>query len=424
MNKKNIYKSLTIILLTLFLLNTLSAQKRRERNDIPKKLPLYIETHIFPSDSSFTCLLSYKVPYSNILFVKENSHYSSGYTISFELFDHEKFNKRIYGSSKVTTDNYSETMSENNYSEGFVIFEITEGNFQIRPSININNTDIEARIEPIELVVDSTQVFKPFFVNKTKHMCDSTNYQLINFQNSVPFSEGEYDMLIPSFSESQKSINLDIIQNEKSIINSKIYDTTFLNESVSLCNDKIVFTSKSTLPLLKFFKVNNVNQKLAEGEFEVNLELGKKNIKFKLPVLWYDKPNSLNDIEEAIEYLKIIGLNKSADSLLSLPEDEEYEALFNFGRRYDDDTSTTFNSVFAEFYSRIDYVQKEFNSLGKKDALDTDRGKTYINLGRPDNIVRTFNDTYDVIEVWEYKSLNEKIYFSDRTGTGKFERIK
>ncbi|MBU0475203.1 MAG: GWxTD domain-containing protein [Bacteroidetes bacterium] len=402
----------------------LNAQKRKERNEIPHKLPLYIETHIFPSDSLFTCLISYKIPFSNILFIKENTQYTSGYTISFELYINENLYKRIYSSSEVSTDNYSETLSENIYSEGFVAFEITEGNFQIRPSIIINNTDIEARIKPIELIVDSTQIYKPFFVNRTKLICDSINYQLVNFQNSIPFSEGGCDMLIPSFSEFQKSINLEILQNDKSIMNSKIYDTIFLNETVSSCNNQIVFTSDSTLPLIKFFKVNNVNQKLAEGEFEVSLELGKENINYKLPVLWFNKPNSLNNIEEAIDYLTIIGLSKSADSLSNFSEDAEYKALFNFWRRYDDDTSTVFNSVFAEYYSRIDYVKEEFNSVGKNDALETDRGRTYINLGRPDNIARKFNDVYDVIEVWEYKSLNEKIYFSDKTGTGKFERIK
>jgi len=115
---------------------------------------------------------------------------------------------------------------------------------------------------------------------------------------------------------------------------------------------------------------------------------------------------------------------EKADSLLNLTEEKEYNALYNFWKKYDDDTLTEFNSVFDQFYSRIDYVKKEFNSVGKKDAIETDRGKTYINFGKPDNIIRTFNEVNDVIEVWEYNALNKKIYFSDKTGTGKFERIK
>ena len=53
-----------------------------------------------------------------------------------------------------------------------------------------------------------------------------------------------------------------------------------------------------------------------------------------------------------------------------------------------------------------------------------DRGKTYLIYGEPDKIERTYSDVYNVLEVWIYNSMNEKIYFSDKTGTGKFERIK
>nr|MDA3862136.1 GWxTD domain-containing protein [Melioribacteraceae bacterium] len=143
-----------------------------------------------------------------------------------------------------------------------------------------------------------------------------------------------------------------------------------------------------------------------------------------LSVLWYDKPKSLENTEQAIEYLETIGFKHSADSLLDFSDDEEYQALFHFWKEFDDDSSTSFNPVFKEFYSRIDFVRNEYNTLGKSDGADTDRGRTYIVYGKPDNIERTFKDVYDVIEIWEYKLISEKIYFSDKTGTGKFERIK
>jgi len=73
---------------------------------------------------------------------------------------------------------------------------------------------------------------------------------------------------------------------------------------------------------------------------------------------------------------------------------------------------------------KIDFAKEEFNSLSKDDGLDTDRGKTYILYGEPDKIERTYSDIFNVLEVWIYNSMNEKIYFSDKTGTGKFIRIK
>lgn len=424
MNKNYLHKSIIALFLALFLFTNIHGQNKHEMNKKHPKLPVFIETHIFPAENIFNCVLSYKIPYSNVLFVKENNHYSSGYTISFEVYEKEKFVKRIYSSNNIFVDNYSETMSENIYSEGITLLTIAKGKYIIKPSIILNNTDIEAKIKPIELLVDSTQIYAPIFVKDVSQFCDSSKFQLVNFQNSIPFSDEQYHMLIPSFSENEKSIFIEFTQQNKSIIKIKINDHIFLNEKIESCNGKLMINKNSNLPLVKFFKVNFVNQKLEEGEVKLNVKIGSKNLEFQFQVLWFEKPNSLSDIEEAIEYLKIIGLNTKTDSLLNFKDEKQYDALYNFWAKYDDDTTTAFNSVFTEFYSRIDYVKKEFNSLGKNDAIETDRGKIYINYGKPDNIIRTFNEVYDVIEVWEYFELNENFYFSDKTGTGKFERIK
>ena len=83
-------------------------------------------------------------------------------------------------------------------------------------------------------------------------------------------------------------------------------------------------------------------------------------INFTSPVLWYNKPKSLTNIEHAIEYLEIIGFKNSVDDLLDFSDEEEYHALFDFWRKFDDDDSTAFNPVFDEFYSRIDFVVNKF----------------------------------------------------------------
>ncbi len=424
MNNIKTYKTFSILLLTLYLFNSSIAQKGREENTIPKKRPLYIETHLFSKDSTFICYLSYKIPLNNLLFVKENNYYSSGYSVNFELYKNNKFVKRVFGNGEVVTLSYSNTKNEKLYHEGVISFPIDDGEFSIKPSITLNNTGIEARIKPIKFLVDSSQTAKPIFVKNTKVKCNSVKYELVNFQNSLPFSEIEYAMLLPIDVENEEKISIIISQQNKIIFEKEIIDFEYLNPNITNCENKILLGSNSKLPLLKFAKLNFINRKLVEGMFEIELRIGEKIQKFQSPVLWSDKPKSLDNIEDAIEYLEIIGLENSADSLFDFSEDEEYQVLFDFWKRFDADTSTTFNSVFSEFYSRIDIVKNEFNSLGKKDALKTDRGRTYIFYGKPSSIERTFNDVYDIIEIWDYKELNEKIYFSDKTGTGKFERIK
>ncbi len=423
MYKAKINKTVIIFLLTILFTSILFPQKRREYRKVPSKRPIYFETHIFPNDSSFTCNLSYKISYNNLLFVKEDSHYSSGYSVTFEIYDEEDFVKRVIGNGEVITQTYSNTISDNIYHEGLIHFDIIEGDFEIKPSIILNNTAIEAKIKPFKLIVDSAQIYKPYFVGKIE-LCDSVKYQLVNFQNSVPFSEQKFDMLIPMYLNRKEKIALEILQNDKIVLEKELVNFDVLNSNLAECKGEIILNNNSDLPLIKFYKVNYINQKLVEGQFQIKLKIGGEDVNFTTPVLWYDKPKSLTDIEQAIEYLEIIGFNESADSILDLPDEEQYQALFSSWNKFDDDKSSSFNIVFNEFYSRIDFVIDEFNSLGKNDGVETDRGRTYIIYGKPDSIERTFNNTYDVVEVWDYKSINEKIYFSDKTGTGKFERIK
>ena len=167
-----------------------------------------------------------------------------------------------------------------------------------------------------------------------------------------------------------------------------------------------------------------MNKNLIEGDARIHISSESIQLEFDTKVFWNDKPRSLFNSEYAIEAINLIGYNSVADSLLDISDDEQYQALFNFWSRFDDDKSNSFNEVFDEYYSRIDFVNKEYNSLNKNDGLKNDRGKTYLIYGEPDKIERTYSDVYNVLEVWIYNSMNEKIYFSDKTGTGKFERIK
>ncbi len=423
MDNKKIYKVRVILFLAILIFNISFAQKGRDNNLVSQILPVYIETHTFPTDLSYVCYLSYRIPFSNLLFVREGEQYSSGYTLSFELYKKDKFIKRFFVKEKVLTKKYSNTLSSSLYDNGVTSFEMSEGDYLIKPVLSLSNTDIEVKIEPIKLRIDSAQVLKPIFV-KTMMKCESSKYQLANFQSHLPYSENKFNLLLPIISSEERPVNISILQGGKTILEEKITKYEKLNPIILECDEKVSIGRNSELPLVNFAKIDFVNKKLMEGKFEIKVKVGEKKKVFNSVVVWHNKPKSLGDVEKAIEYLEIIGYKKEADSLSKFSDEQQYQALFNFWKKFDDDTTTTFNAVFDEFYSRIDVAQKKFNSLNKKDALATDRGLTYILYGKPDSVKRTFNNIYDVIEVWEYKSMNKKIYFSDKTGTGKFERMK
>jgi len=416
-------RKLLFFIFFLLFLNVLFAQRRKDREELSKRPPIYFETHIVPNDSLFTCFISFKIPYNNLLFVKENGSFKSELSITYEILKNKKFFSRKFDKKTISIHEYERTKEAKLFLEGVASFSIEAGDYRIHPAILIGNTDIDFKSKPLRLLVDSNQVSRPLVVYSGAS-CDSSNIKLANFQNSIPFSKNEYDLLIPIYSDKELSLNVEIKQDDKIIIDKKITEYELLNNELSECGNQIIITDNNNSEFVKYFRLKFVNRNLIEGNAKIFIKSEDFESEFDINVFWNEKPKSLFNSEDAIEAMILIGQRDIADSLLDIFEDEQYQALFNFWSKFDDDNSTSFNEVFYEYYSRIDFVKEEYNSLGKNDGLDTDRGKTYLIYGEPDKIERTYSEVYNVLEVWIYNSLHEKIYFSDKTGTGNFERIK
>jgi GWxTD domain-containing protein len=73
----------------------------------------------------------------------------------------------------------------------------------------------------------------------------------------------------------------------------------------------------------------------------------------------------------------------------------------------------------SEYYKRVDYTAKNFSSLSGKKGFETDRGKVYIQFGKPKTIERGSNSEGKVVETWYYND-QKKFIFIDKQGTGDF----
>jgi GWxTD domain-containing protein len=399
----------------------LIAQKQLHDEPINDRTPIYFESHISLIDSIFNCNVFYRIPYDNLVFTQANSLYSSGFGITIEIYEGEKFVKRVFSYNKVKSNNYNETTNAQIYKQGILSFQLRAGNYKLKPSLILDNTELEIYTRAMDLHVDSTQIYKPIYVAFNESTKD---YSLINFQNSILFSSNSHDMLIPVHNKAVDKIYVKLKQNDKTIIDQSITKKVELNNHFFESNNGNIILNNEKEVKYQFFLIKNIGKKLTEGKAEIQIKINDMNLTFTSNVFWKNKPKSLQDVEQAIEYLSLVGYKHSADSLLNLPDDKQYKALYGFWKKIDADSSRSYSDVFNEYYSRIDFIKNEFNSLGKNDAMETDRGKTYLVFGKPDKIERKFNDVYDVLEIWEYKSIEKIIYFSDKTGTGKFERIK
>jgi len=418
-------KKFTLIIFFLVIVSLSAQHKGRGERDESFPSPVSIETHLIPSDSLFICFISFKIAFRNLVFLKENGIFKSKISLAVEVEVNDEVIDRVIKKSNAFVEDYELTKSNDLFLQDITSITLPKGNYTLNPFVTIENTEIEAKLRPLKINADSANLSYPIVVYKDKIDSNGIDvYSLSNSENSIPYSLDAYDLLVPVFDMSINTIEVDIFQKGKSLFKESLTNYDKLNIKLGPYNGNIIIDSNDNYPEAKLFRINYVNKNLNEGMSKVIVKYGDISEEYEVPILWNSKPKSLRKPESAIEMLKLIGKITEADSLLDEPDENYYHALSDYWKKYDNDTSSAFNEVFAEFYSRIDYSNEHFKSLNGVPGANSDRGVIYLKYGQPDSTERTYHEKYNIIEIWVYKSLGKKIYFSDETGTGNFIRVK
>jgi GWxTD domain-containing protein len=131
-------------------------------------------------------------------------------------------------------------------------------------------------------------------------------------------------------------------------------------------------------------------------------------------------PPSIVNIDKAVDQLKYIATEDEISYIKGAPApDEEQRRFLEFWAKRDPDPSTVENELMDEYYSRVEYADKNFSNFGE--GWRSDRGMVYIMFGRPENIDRyPFNANNKPYEIWYYYALNRQFIFVDDTGFGDY----
>lgn len=162
------------------------------------------------------------------------------------------------------------------------------------------------------------------------------------------------------------------------------------------------------------------------------------------PLLWSQEASSSEEkeveplskwskqwLEEVVPY---IITETEKEIFINLPNEEERgEFIQNFWEKRDPNPNTEKNEFKLEYYRRIALANEFFGTSGIE-GWRTDRGKTYILLGPPNEIQRDLSPTssgFQVFhgprEVWNYWGVqnprlpyNLEFVFVDKLGTGNY----
>ena len=135
-------------------------------------------------------------------------------------------------------------------------------------------------------------------------------------------------------------------------------------------------------------------------------------------------------LEEEVVYI-ITPLEK--DIFLQLESDRERAIFIEAFWNHRDPTATTAENEFKDnHYDRIRYADHNFGRSAPKQGWQTDRGRIYILLGKPNDIEKFFSEPgiYNT-EVWFYQGMAEYglpsdfyLIFFQRDGIGEYVLYK
>ena len=340
-------------------------------------------------------IVNYRMPYSDLIFYREDSIYTGEYLASVVV---EEEGYQVSGKSKkyqLSVKSYDETLSSGKYFNGLMEIKVPEGNIKLTLKISdCNSSRSWSRSKKLEISkLNSTDIASVrWFSNPSREVI--TDIDTIK-------------------------IRLNIFSSEKGGTRLKFYFKSKEGETS--------FERDTILP----YKKNQVLQvivpadKFKEDSYEFSAEVQKvsgtetsrKSISFKVWKPFFESNRFIKRVEQ-IEYIATGGEIKE---MLSAKVKDRERLWDEFWESKDPTPGDNLNEFKIDYFDRIDFANRNFSRGSLLEGWKTDRGKVYIILGPPDNIVdEPFNPSGSAYQIWYYYNEGYNLIFVQRYMTGDY----
>lgn len=384
------------------------------------------EIHFFASDNAYTIYYLYKISYSQLFFQKTGDRFEAELKVNLEIQDSLKGTiKRVFDDRKISTSDFELTNSENTFLQGLLKFDLEKGKYRVIAIISDGISKRERRIPPVDLEIEQANLFfSPIVIENTSAKFENSDWVILtNNSNSIAFNRTESDLLFPVKNDKLDSIFVSVKQGESYLVSNKVLkDFISCNSELKIADDFVGMKKNTDSSGIKCFIFNDLSGQLDEGPVQVEIKSGvnDKPAVFNMNVIWINKPISLIDPDQAIRFLELIEPRSTVSDILGGNGDDKTN-LYEYWKAKDPTPHTKYNELMNEFYTRVDYCEKNFSGLSATGGAKSDRGKIYIRFGKPDSTDRFTNSEDNVVETWVYKNLNKTFHFLDKDGTGRFQ---
>ncbi len=360
-----------------------------------------------------SCLNFYiEIAYDDLQFVKNDSGFTAVYEISIAINSNDE--EQVAGSAwhrTLLVKEYETTNSQNLYDFSAASYHVPPGNYEV----TIRLVDNDTRQEFIQKMNCTAHNF-----NKEKlAVSDLTLVSQINTD-----SAGVKTMTpIISSNIREKLDQLTIyyeIYSQKKVEKFKVVYTLKNNRRKKILENKIEVPR--TGPGTKVTLTIDIKQ-FSMGRYFLDLKVDdgsdSKSLEDNFVLRWHGIPNTIFDLEIAIEQLKYIA-DGSDIKKMRKAKGKDKETLFeNFWAKLDPTPGTTINEYLEEYFRRINFANEAFK--GFLEGWKSDMGMVFIVLGEPNDIERhPFEQGAKPYQIWYYYQQDRRFIFIDENGFGDY----
>lgn len=391
--------------------------------------PFYYEFIQLPLEKNkYQLIFSYRVPHKTILFEKKDENYYASFSIAVEIAEENSPEfKREFINKSIQVINYDETISGDIFVEGLIKMDFEEGNYNCFLTFSDENASREIKLPAQKIVLDNSSnnnFIQPFVVHSRKEQCgDMLFNRIANYGSSIPFDPLEYSIVIPVIDDDTDRITVKLYNNGNLIFDEVIDNYVTGKVEVFECDNRIYFRVSDDSLKYKLFNLERISSILKEGSVRMLIQKTaqpEERFSHTINVVWINKPNSLLLNGVPVKVLEYIDEEESISHLKRVRRSGIDSLLHQYWKKYDPTPLTEFNELKQEFYNRVDYAIEKFASINGKNGAESDRGKIYITLGKPEKIERTPSPDKGMYEIWYYEKLKRTFTFFDDRGTGNY----
>ena len=368
------------------------------------------------------------VPYQSLLFLKnDDGKYYAKYSIDITLYDDKQNSvSTVHTERFVQAENYYTSLGGN----GEVDF------YQSKLYLPENDYKVHTRIRDLIANKDYQRDREISVINFNKYpfsvsglMIVSSIFETNGKKSITPYLNDNISELLDGFFIFYECYNQNaadtvdfvyqISKDEKDIVQTSTKFRKFIPQGTSQQYIKINPLKNLTTGtyILKLIALNkNADSNFTEADY---LAATKRTITY-IPSL---AGNVIENLDLAIKQLRYVASNSQMDYIRqATTEEDKLNRFRDYWTALDPTPNTPRNEAFDEYYSRVDFANNNFKSY--TEGWMTDKGMVYIIFGPPVSYERR-QDYYNPNRVYErwYYSNNREFLFVDNNGFGDFRLV-